>query len=41
MTSSCAPTGKRVGAGPLEGILGLEELGVDIDGAAEVEAAER
>ena len=32
--------GEGVGAGPFEGVFGLEELGVDVDGATEVEAAD-
>jgi len=32
--------GQSVGAGPFEGIFRLEELGVDFDGAVEVEAAD-
>jgi len=32
--------GQRVGAGPFERILGLEELGVDFDGAVEIETAD-
>ena len=32
--------GQRVGAGPFEGILGLEELRIELGGAAEIEAAD-